>query len=162
MSSTVHEYSKCHFFRFLWLALLAVRIIAHFDPHTDWDPAVSPKDDVDEAMSIRQLVSEVYTVIWAFQTTSLTARTLVLFQTSEYFGLLLRMIYRLLAEMAQFMFVLGVILLGFLWGLYYIQGAHGYEYENDELTEDFSYPFWDEFKYLFILTVCTIQRDRHI
>ena len=43
--------------------------------------------------------------------------------------------------------------LGTLMGLYYIQNAHGYEYGSED-SDEFSIQFYDEFKYLFILTVC--------
>eukprot|EP01084_Bolivina_argentea_P081865 148240_1 len=86
-------------------------------------------------------------VFWALQAASLSARSLVLFQTSTYFGVLLRMMKNLIAEMMRFMFVLALVLVGFVFGLYYIQG--GYDDEHSSSTLD----WYMDFRYLFQLTV---------
>ena len=70
-----------------------------------------------------------YMVLWGLQAASLSVRSLVLFQTSEYLGVLLRMMTKLIVEMLKFMFVLALILVGFVFGLYYIQGGYDDEHE---------------------------------
>ena len=66
----------------VWLALLAVRILFVID-----------------SLEPNPVISEIDTFFWAVQAFSLTFRSLVLFQTSEYFGVLIRMMQRLIVQM---------------------------------------------------------------
>merc|ERR1719242_769068 len=94
----------------------------------------------------RWQIAQTYLVLWAIQTASMSGRALVLFQTSEYFGVLLRMMKSLIEAMFRFMFVLAIIIIGFVFGLYYIQG--GYEESTPYVRG-----WYDGFRFLFQLTV---------
>ena len=122
----------------LWITLFAIRI---------WSIHPSSSHHFQNQSGTYFNISQAYMMLWALQTASLSARSLVLFQTSEYFGVLLRMMLTLLAEMFRFMFVLGLLMVGFVFGLYYIQG--GYDNLHLMSVED----WYEGFKYLFQLTV---------
>ena len=122
----------------IWISLFGIRL---------W--SVNPKSyqHFQEQSGTYWGVSQAYMMLWAIQTASISTRSLVLFQTSNYFGVLLRMMLKLMAEMFKFMFVLALLLLGFVFGLYYIQG--GYDQLHVLSLED----WYEGFKYLFQLTV---------
>ena len=134
----------------IWLGLMAVRILFIF-----------------ESLDPSPILSETYTFFWAFQAFSLTFRSLVLFRTSEYFGLLIRMMQRLIIQMyvessvrvvtlslwrclfrARFMFVLMLILIGFAFGLFFIRGSQHVDYDYAEYDE---VPWYAELRYLYDL-----------
>eukprot|EP01083_Nonionella_stella_P040725 110414_1 len=96
------------------------------------------------------ILFQIYMMLWAIQTASISARSLVLFQTSSYFGVLLRMLLRLMAEMLKFLFVLALLILGFVFGLYYIEGGYVVLHASEDSA---IYDWYEGFKYLFELTV---------
>lgn len=98
-------------------------------------------------------LAQAYYILFAIQTASLSARSLVLFQTSEYFGVLLRMMQRLIIEMSRFLVVLALILVGFVFGFYYIQGGYQVPFEGDVDVVQYAADWYTGFKYLFQLTV---------
>eukprot|EP01083_Nonionella_stella_P314177 1130828_1 len=125
---------------FTWIILFAIRMfpLLFFAYH---------KSPMMEDGEWSWMIHQLYMVLWALQAASLSARSLVLFQTSRYFGVLLRMIQRLIVEMGRFLFVLILLLVGFVFGLYYIQG--GYDEAHTTSVQDWYFGF----RYLFQLTV---------
>ena len=141
---------------FTWLILFGIRIWSVIENYENFykdeittssseNDTPSPTENPNTYLG-RWHIAQCYLVLWAIQTASLSGRSLVLFQTSEYFGVLLRMMQRLIIEMTRFMFVLVLVLVGFVFGLYYIQGGY---LESEPSTDD----WYKGFKYLFQLTV---------
>eukprot|EP01083_Nonionella_stella_P195767 720814_1 len=115
---------------------------------------VADDDGHDDEEAYHLDIPQIYLVLWAYKShlLSLSGRFLVLFQTSEYFGVLLRMMQRLIIEMMRFMFVLFLILTGFVFGLYYIEGGYASN-SYDEFGGGQIHDWYEGFKYLFQLTV---------
>eukprot|EP01084_Bolivina_argentea_P247457 413992_1 len=126
---------------FTWLGLFGVRMVSMLQKHKGY------YREEENVFEWRWMVAQTYMVFWALQAASLSGRSLVLFQTSTYFGVLLRMMKNLIVEMSRFLFVLALVLVGFVFGLYYIQG--GYDSQHLISTRD----WYDGFRYLFQLTV---------
>ena len=69
----------------VWLGLMAVRVLF-----------------ISDRLDPSETVSAIYTFFWALQAFNLTLRSLVLFGTTEYFGVLIRMMQRLIVQMYGF------------------------------------------------------------
>eukprot|EP01083_Nonionella_stella_P209508 759378_1 len=138
---------------FTWLALCAIRISSVWIDYRHEEHIALEGDEAhDEAEAYHLDIPQIYLVLWAIQIASLSGRSLVLFQTSSYFGVLLRMMQRLIIEMMKFMFVLFLILTGFVFGLYYIEGGYASS-SYDEFGGGEIHDWYEGFKYLFQLTV---------
>ena len=130
------------FISFIWIILSIIRGISLLDNVDQIYYNLGTDRDNLDIFRGRGIAAEISLFLWALQSVLLGTRLLVLFQTTEYFGVIITMIKRLLFEMVKFMIIVFVILIGFSFGFYYIFG--GYEDNED---------FWEAFKFLFTLMV---------
>eukprot|EP01084_Bolivina_argentea_P214046 363427_1 len=143
------------FISIIWIILFGFRLFAisenyyrfwkDEDDGTFNSPSPTMNPDLFEG---RWNISQAYVTLWALQVASLSVRSLALFQTSRYFGVMLRIILHLFTVLVKFLAILLVLLIGFTFGLYYIQGGY-----DDAESADNTFEWYIAFKYLFQLTV---------
>ena len=81
---------------FIWIVLFIIRMVASFSDDVNTEDDDEPIWDWD--------LSQTYMMLWAIQAAIISARSLVLFETTNYFGKILRMISQLLFGMTAILY----------------------------------------------------------
>merc|ERR1711920_597851 len=89
----------------LWLILISIRAHSYF---------VDGDEYADEGRF--WFISIAYTILWAFQLVLLCFRSLAVFLSSQYIGILFRMLELMMGQIVRFGLFIGTLLIGFLFG----------------------------------------------
>ena len=157
---------------FLWMVLLIIRIHSALvgeeidgEYISPYQQRVKNDDNTGDMLGEFWWLSQVYTTIWAAQLVLLCFRSLAVFLSAQYIGILFRMIELMMASIVRFSFFVLTVIIGFLFGLYYIDNIPHRDLDGEiEGTESFigADGVYDHLLYLFASLVGMAEIESHL
>ena len=153
---------------FFWMVLLGIRIHSFIVGEEINGVWISPYQqgglEGDEYESLDQynmnfwIVSRIYTTVWAAQLVLLCFRSLAVFLSSQYIGILFRMLELMMGQIVRFGLFIMTVLIGFLFGLYYIDNIPN----RSDIGDSDNDGVYDHFLYLFTSLVGMAEVETHL